>query len=250
MRHLFVCLLLLLPLASTAQKMTFVQNGVASFYHNKFNGRKTANGEIFSNKKMTAAHLSLPFNTLVRVTNKKNNKSVTVRINDRGPYAKGRIIDLSHVAASRLGFVQDGTAQVRVEVVSSPGGNKPAPVASGGGKSGGKSSGKVTKGGSKKASEPKREFFAIESKQYQPTGFGVQVGSFRELDNIVRLTSGLGGRFGCQILVEVAYVNGHKYYRVSLGTFKTRKRAESVTKGVKSEFPDAFVITFPEKENS
>lgn len=91
--------------------------GRASYYAAKFDGRKTANGEIFSNKKMTAAHLTLPFGTWVRVTNTKNNKSVVVRINDRGPYVKGRIIDLSHAAADSLGIIHAGWAVVKVEEI-------------------------------------------------------------------------------------------------------------------------------------
>ena len=91
--------------------------GKASFYGKKFDGRKTANGEIFSNKELTAAHPNLPFGTFVKVTNLKNNKSVVVRINDRGPYVKGRIIDLSKAAADSLDFIHSGWAKVRVDEV-------------------------------------------------------------------------------------------------------------------------------------
>ena len=86
----------------------YAATGHASYYAAKFDGRKTANGEIFSNKKLTAAHRTLPFGTIVKVTNVKNNKSVVVRINDRGPYAKNRIIDLSHAAADSLGIIHAG----------------------------------------------------------------------------------------------------------------------------------------------
>lgn len=93
----------------------YAATGHASYYAAKFDGRKTANGEIFSNKKLTAAHRTLPFGTIVKVTNVKNNKSVVVRINDRGPYAKNRIIDLSHAAADSLGIIHAGWAMVKVE---------------------------------------------------------------------------------------------------------------------------------------
>jgi rare lipoprotein A len=91
--------------------------GVASFYGEKFNGRLTASGEIFNNSDMTAAHLSLPFGSLVKVTNVRNGRSVVVRINDRGPYVKGRIIDLSEAAAKKIGIVRSGIARVKLEVV-------------------------------------------------------------------------------------------------------------------------------------
>ena len=101
---------------SYSQKL-YSNTGRASYYAARFDGRKTANGEIFSNKKLTAAHLTLPFGTLVRVTNLKNSKSVVVRINDRGPYVKSRIIDLSHAAADSLDIIHSGWAMVKVEEI-------------------------------------------------------------------------------------------------------------------------------------
>jgi len=100
------------------RKETPCETGLASFYHAMFNGRKTANGEIYDGRKMTAASLTLKFGTRVLVTNLENGKHVLVRINDRGPYVSGRIIDLTHRAASVLGFVNDGTTRVRVEPIS------------------------------------------------------------------------------------------------------------------------------------
>jgi rare lipoprotein A len=94
-----------------------VQEGVASFYGEDFHGRKTANGEIYDMFAMTAAHRALPFHTRVLVTNLDNGKKVEVRINDRGPFIKGRIIDLSFGAARRIGMVGPGTARVRLEVL-------------------------------------------------------------------------------------------------------------------------------------
>ncbi|MEI6948259.1 septal ring lytic transglycosylase RlpA family protein [Paraflavisolibacter sp. H34] len=106
---LLLCLLLL---ASCARKIT--QTGKASYYADKFNGRKTANGEIFSNNELTAAHKTLPFGTRVKVTNVNNGKSVNVRINDRGPFVAGRSIDLSKKAAQRIGIVHQGVGNVKM----------------------------------------------------------------------------------------------------------------------------------------
>ena len=89
-------------------------SGLASFYATKFNGRRTASGERFNSKLLTAAHLSLPFGSLLKVTNPSNNQSVIVRINDRGPYVNDRIIDLSWRSAKELGFAAHGLARVRV----------------------------------------------------------------------------------------------------------------------------------------
>lgn len=91
--------------------------GMSSFYAEDFHGKVTANGETYDMYGLTAAHKTLPFNTLIRVTNMANKKSVVLRVNDRGPYAKGRILDCSYGAAVKLGFVGEGTAKVRIEVM-------------------------------------------------------------------------------------------------------------------------------------
>jgi rare lipoprotein A len=95
-----------------------VCEGIASFYAGKFIGRKTANGETYTGRKLTAAHRTLPFGTYVRVHNLKNGLDVIVRINDRGPFIDGRVIDLSPKAASRLHMTKDGVVPVRLDVVA------------------------------------------------------------------------------------------------------------------------------------
>lgn len=96
----------------------FTQTGYASWYGKKFHGRKTSNGEIYNMYAMTAAHKTLPIPTFVRVTNLENQRSVIVRVNDRGPFHSDRIIDLTYTAARKLGFAQKGTAKVRVDAVT------------------------------------------------------------------------------------------------------------------------------------
>ncbi len=103
---------------NSSQDSDIFQSGIASFYANKFNGRLTANGEIFSNSKMTAAHKTLEFGTIVRVTNRRNGRQVTVRINDRGPWIKGRVIDLSRAAAREIRMIKRGTARVDIEILN------------------------------------------------------------------------------------------------------------------------------------
>ncbi len=96
------------------------QQGTASWYGPGFAGRRTANGEVFDPSQLTAAHKELPFNTLVRVTNTRNQMSVVVRINDRGPFVGGRIIDLSRAGAEAIGMVGSGVAPVTLEVLTLP----------------------------------------------------------------------------------------------------------------------------------
>lgn len=92
--------------------------GIASYYAAKFHGRRTASGEKFSSKLMTAAHLTLPFGTRLKVTNPATHTSVIVRVNDRGPHVRGRIIDLSRAAAELLGITRSGIARVELEVLT------------------------------------------------------------------------------------------------------------------------------------
>jgi len=91
--------------------------GLAAYYSDRLDGRKTASGQVFDQSKLTAAHPTLPFGTMVKVTNTRNNRSVVVRINDRGPTQAGRVIDLSRAAASKLGMLRSGLAPVKLEVV-------------------------------------------------------------------------------------------------------------------------------------
>jgi len=93
------------------------QRGTASFYAEAFHGRRTASGEIYDMNSMTCAHRTLPFGTILDVENLENGSTVTVRVNDRGPYVGGRIIDLSRAAADRLGIIEPGTSEVMLRVV-------------------------------------------------------------------------------------------------------------------------------------
>lgn len=99
------------------RKVVSTEEGMASYYGGRWIGRLTANGERYRATDVTAAHKKLPFNSMVRVTNLKNGKSVIVRINNRGPYVKGRIIDLSVVAAKQIDMISAGVTRVRLEVL-------------------------------------------------------------------------------------------------------------------------------------
>jgi rare lipoprotein A len=105
------------PKISLASVSGSSDEGMISFYAGEFHGRKTANGETFDKNALTAAHRTFPFGTRLRVTNLDNGKSVEVRVNDRGPFAKGRILDVSLKAAKKLEMVGKGTARAKVEVV-------------------------------------------------------------------------------------------------------------------------------------
>ena len=121
----FLCLLIFFTLvecSSVPEKrdsnwIGYTESGRASYYAMKFQSKKTASGELYDRDKKTAAHKKLPFGTKVRVTNVKNSKSVTVKINDRGPFVKGRIVDLSSSAFSRIADLGAGVIEVKIEVI-------------------------------------------------------------------------------------------------------------------------------------
>lgn len=114
---LFAALALLSACSSQRTSTDAGVSGQASWYGAHHHGKKTANGERFNQNALTAAHRTLAFGSKVKVTNTLNNKSVTVRINDRGPYSKGRIIDLSRAAAKKIDMINSGVAPVRIQVM-------------------------------------------------------------------------------------------------------------------------------------
>jgi len=215
--------LLALSLGAYAQ----VQTGKASFYADKFEGRPTASGEKYRHNKLTAAHKTLPFGTKVRVTNLANNQAVEVVINDRGPYVDGRIIDLSRSAAEKLGFVNLGLAEVKVEVVDAGDGKgKTLPVAIG------------------QVSVDEKEFYELSISRLRPRGFGVQIGTYQELVNLMRLSENLKNSYKRDVAIQVKVINGIKYYSIILGQFPKRAKASGLLDDVKKKFPDAFIVEF------
>jgi len=224
MRSFFQLTLILLTAFST-----FAQNqtGKASFYADKFEGRPTASGEKYKHSKLTAAHKTLPFGTQVRVTNLTNKRTVEVVINDRGPYVDGRIIDLSKSAAEKLDFINQGLADVSIEVIDA---------------GDGKGNGQVMP--ISQIAVEEKEFYDFEVERLRPSGFGVQIGNYQELVNVMRIADNLKSSYQKKVAIQVKVVNGIKYYGIILGPFSTRAKADSFKESVKKKFPDAFTVEF------
>jgi rare lipoprotein A len=110
--------------ACGGSKKAFTQSGQGSYYADKFNGRATTSGEIYRPGKMTAAHNTLPFGTRIKVTNVRNGRSVKVTVNDRGPHVKGRIVDVSRKAATKLDLVEAGVVPVQLKVIKAAPGRR------------------------------------------------------------------------------------------------------------------------------
>ena len=223
LKLLFSLAILFISTCSLAQ----VQTGKASFYADKFEGIPTASGEKYRHNRLTGAHKTLPFGTKVRVTNLANNKSVEVVINDRGPYVEGRIIDLSKAAAEELGFVNFGLADVKVEVTD-PGDGKVSDM--------GRTIDQVT--------VDEKEFYKFEISRLKPKGYGVQIGIYQELVNLMRLADNLKNSYQKEVTVQVKIVNGIKYYGLMIGQFSSHSKAEEFREELKSKFPDAFIVEY------
>ncbi|MEK6780847.1 MAG: septal ring lytic transglycosylase RlpA family protein [Bacteroidota bacterium] len=220
---LYVFMIPLIAISAQAQ----TQTGKASFYADKFEGSPTASGEKYKHAKLTAAHKTLPFGTKVRVTNIANNQSIDVVVNDRGPYVDGRVIDLSKSAAEKLGFINQGLADVKIEVLDA-----------------GDGKGKMQTGPIDRVTVDEKEFYDFEISRLTPKGFGVQIGTYQELVNLMRLADNLKTSYKKKVTVQVKIINGIKYYSLVLGQFSTRTKADKFLGEVKRKFPDAFIAEF------
>jgi rare lipoprotein A len=227
MKSLIFSTVFLFTILSTGFSQT--QMGKASFYADKFEGSSTASGEKYRHNKLTAAHKSLPFGTKVKVTNLANNQTVEVVINDRGPYVDGRVIDLSKSAAEKLGFINMGLADVQVEVLDAGTGkaSDPDPI-------------KVISN----VTVEENEFYDFNIERLKPTGFGVQIGTYQELVNLMRFSENLKSSYQKKVMVQVKVVNGVKYYGIILGQFSARAKAEGFREEVRKKFPDAFIVEY------
>ena len=193
-----------------------VQVGIASWYGPGFHGNRTANGEIYDQYELTAAHPTLPLGTHAMVTNLENGRAVQVRVNDRGPFVGGRIIDLSYAAARTVGMIGPGTARVRVEVLG------PAPAAV--------VVATATPVPAPAATPPQ----AAALPAREPAGsYTVEVAALSDPDKAQHLRGVLASRFPDAFVTPLAGTTGH-YYRVRLGPYPLRtaalERAERVTR--------------------
>lgn len=198
----------------------FVEEGVASWYGPNFHGKLTSNKEVYNMNAMTAAHRTLPFNSLVKVVNMGNGMETMVRINDRGPFAKDRIIDLSYKAAKKLGIVENGTALVKLIVVTpgNGGGNDPGPTPP------------YNNNGNN---------YGDKANLSPQDNYSIQVAVFRDPDN--------ANRAGQQIesgRVKPFTLEGETYYRVLVGSVADFERAIKLRDEVRRQgYPKAFIVS-------
>lgn len=189
----------------------FVQEGLASWYGDDFHGGPTSNGETYDMHAMTAAHKTLPLGVYVRVRNKRNKNEVVVRINDRGPFVKERIIDLSFAAAKQLGITDAGTAPVHIEALGYRSDTD--------------------------ASAPYRS-----PASYDAGDFAIQVAAFASRENAERLAARMRKGYG-SAGIEDAMVNGSRFFRVRVGSYGSLAKAEKARgEFERSGYPGSFVV--------
>jgi rare lipoprotein A len=187
----------------------FVQSGIASWYGRDFHGKTTSNGERYDMHAMTAAHKTLPLGVFVKVRNRENGREATVRVNDRGPFVKGRIIDLSYAAAQKLGVDRAGTAPVRIEALGY----------GGDGRNGYR-----------------------QPETYDTGTYTVQVGSFKKYGNAQRLSREMKVRYGFSD-VRLTSVRGDFFYRVYAGKFSSLTSAEAAEEKFSDQgYPGSFAV--------
>ena len=181
----------------------------ASWYGPKFNGRPTSSGERFDMYAMTAAHKKLKFGTKLRVTNPENNKSVIVTVTDRGPFIRGRDLDLSYGAAKKIGLVEKGVGRVKIKRVG-------------------------------------RDIRYVKRIPFIPDRtsgvVNIQVASFTDISSAYRLKKGLEVKYK-NVFITRAIIKREKYYRVKIGKFKRHEKALAVAKQLADEGYDVFIDT-------
>lgn len=192
----------------------FTQKGIASWYGPKFHGKKTSNGEVYDMYKMTAAHKELPLPTYLDVTNIKNGKTITVRVNDRGPFHDNRIVDLSYSAAKKLGIIKEGTGLVEIKAIN--------PASS------------STAIDSKPYITTAKSNQDVINEQELNTSFYIQVGSFSKKENAIKMKKKLDMLGDGLIKISPVTIGGDKLYRVNIGPLSDVKLADAIV----SRLPD------------
>lgn len=254
-KKIFPVLFSFLYFVSFAQ--SFEQTGYCTYYADKFNGRNTSSGEPYNNKLFTAAHRTLPFNTVVLVTNIRNQKKVLVKINDRGPHTKGRILDVSKAAAIELDIIHYGVDKVKLEVVDVPPGflkhdttlnldsliTAAQPVAL-------KTDGKtiiMTSGDAKKTAPEKWDDISVlETKSTRdfPCGYGVQMGYFGILKNCKSFLLTIQTKYDIKGYIFKETKKNGVFYRLIMGDFPNKEQALKAQNKLKNEVAGCYLVNW------
>ncbi len=263
-----------MTLSSFAQK-TREEFGKCGYYADSFQDRPTANGEKYDKNALTCSHKSLPFGTRIRVTRLDNQKSVVVRVNDRGPYIEGYVVDVSGEAARQLDLLKAGTARVKVEIldssesvaakesttssgtkllVSHKGNTLARPVTYSTTES---KPGVTSKGITKSATEPAAgtteqpvsNLYKVDIKKSEKTGFGIQISTLSDANNVLPIVNKLQSQWPNKVMVNVTNDEANQVttYKIIVGPYTDKKTADSQQKLVtKRGYAKTFVVNLGE----
>ena len=220
---------------SASCQIGYVEKGNASYYAHFFHGKLTANGEFFDMNALTAAHPTLAFDCLVKVINLKNNKSVIVRINDRGPYCKNRILDLSHSAAHQLDLLTIGVTKIKLEVIGYYNKEKL----------------KVFTQWKSNVLESLKagNFYSANGETELAEGYGVQIAAFQEINNAIKACK----KFQLQgqvTHIKVLECGKERLYRIIIGLYQKESKAVALNKKLKRKGWNGFIVKFEHQKGT
>jgi rare lipoprotein A len=222
---LFAGFFFLLGLGMSAQ----VQSGKASYYADHFKGRRTASGEKYDPKLYTAAHRTHPFGTWIQVTNTKNGKSVLVKVNDRGPFVQGRVVDLSRAAAEEIGMIAAGTANVTVQLADS------AMLAS---------LLDTAQAVTPTPAPPPSAVLRVVSLTPSPTDWCVEAATFTQADSLLAVSARVERDLREVVLITHELSQGQLTYHLIVSQYPTQEEAERVRQKLLPQFPLARTVQF------
>ncbi|UZR92452.1 septal ring lytic transglycosylase RlpA family protein [Chondrinema litorale] len=219
----------------------YKENGQASYYGKQFHGRLTANGEKYNMYALTAAHKTIPFNSLIRVRDLETGQSVIVRVNDRGPFVKGRVLDLSLGAAREIGMIQKGVANIEIEVLRVGIGDED-PVVSAKPESKPKTQQGKAVNAKEKTSNKKDGTYSIWGTEKKAKGFGIQLNSFTSSKQMLTSAKKARAQGLEDLYVQLVTMNGKQYYRLLYKAESNNKHLQKELRQVKKAgYKNAFI---------
>jgi len=267
MKFITYALVLVFMATQVALATPPTETGLASYYDDSFHGRKTASGEKYDKNKLTAAHKTLPFGTKVKIYNPANKKSVEVVINDRGPYIKGRVIELSKKAAQQIDLIKAGVAKVQITVLGKSASPAVATKSTKSTKSTAtklKATASKTKSSSKSSTKstastkPKTSpnmiveakdmktggLYKMQVLKLEAKGYGVQVAGYSDYQSVVQQLAVFQKNWFKGATVFVDEKDGKPYYKIILGPMNTKEEASAYCQSIKTKYKikDAFVV--------
>lgn len=218
--------------------------GYCSYYADKFNGRRTASGEKYNKNLFTAAHRTLPFNTVVMVTNLRNQKQVLVKINDRGPQKRSRILDISKAAAIELDIIHSGVEKVKIEIVDVPPSYLKQDTINLKQDSAKAENTGIQKPIAETKEDPGTIIYDSDHKAANPIGYGIQVGYYKNPDNCNKELVKFQSKYKVPGYILTEKKQQNTYYRLIIGAYKDKKQALNLQLQLKKQIPGCFIYNW------